>query len=398
MKKKLGVLLIAIMLIGSGCNMGEGKKDNGINQSVEVFDDVQNQRGEDNSEKLFQDESMPNIVGNSFANLGYACLFGGRGDLERTGRVTGQGNELFFYELGSIYKIDESGKKIEICSASDASSINVIGDTLYYLEGTDVYSIKTDGTEKPHLLKGVMSPFIVYNNAIYYVSFSSMGGIVEEYYIAKYLIEGNEPQLVINMGDRKPTLAGINPVYDDAIIYYYQIEDYQNPDYRALYYARYSVVCENFSGERIYSGEYIAPDYGANNAILFTICAENYNYVIWHHNAEFHTPILSLNVLDCSQFKKLTYIEETGYYIPRNCYKNDLVVYTTVGLIRVSSEKIQSYDSDSDAIVGDVIIENEGVSICEVYVVGEYVYYTTDLYSQANLYRVKIDGTLMEDI
>lgn len=63
---------------------------------------------------------------------------------------------------------------------------------------------------------------------------------------------------------------------------------------------------------------------------------------------------------------------------------------------------MENEDINGQSIIADnlnvQLIVSENTSIREVYVVDDYIYYTIDGYENANLYRIKIDGTGWEEL
>ena len=179
MKSKLLAVILLMSVFSVGCGeqeVGRNENNNQVGEeNVTYYEDSQDKNEvsseavniEDSYEQVVEEYSgYINMIGNDFANLNYQCSFkiNSHG---QTGRVTAQGDNVYFYESGYIYQMNADGDKQTICSAEDASSLNIIGDTLYFLEGTRIYSVKTDGSTKEELLINVLAPFIVCDNCIY---------------------------------------------------------------------------------------------------------------------------------------------------------------------------------------------------------------------------------------
>lgn len=335
-----------------------------------------------------------NMVGNSFSNLNYQCSFriNSHG---YTGRVTSQGDNVYFYEAGFIYMMNSNGDKQAICSAQDASSLNVIGDTVYFLEGNKIYSVKTYEGIKEELLINVLAPFIVCDNCIYYVTSANVSATKSEYYISKYDIDENQPQESMSVGEYLPALIAINNEQNDSVIFYYEMEPYQHPEYNALYYDCYYLGSYNFDNGNIIGEEIMAP-LNSCNSYFSAIPSNNYIYVGWYCDDDFGDTIFKLYCYDINNLELMTSKEDSEYFIPINSHMDNLIFKSASRLALVLSESIQ--DPNHMGIIEEYTILNEETQLSEVYVIGDYIYYTMSDYHNSNLYRIKIDGTCWEDI
>lgn len=341
-----------------------------------------------------------NKVGNTYANLGYQCGFLTHTTLSSTGRITSQGDLVYFYEQGAIYELDKTGKKREICRVVDASSLNIIGNMLYYLQGNGIYCVNINSGEIMEVVKNVYGPFIVCNNFIYYVTSSNSTATIYEYYINRYYLNEARPQDSISVGDKLPILAGVNVENSDIVTYYYRTENYDHPNYKALVYAQYVVHETNFNGGGI-SRNYVAPVNG-NDAYCFVMHADDYIYISQYvYDPYSYKYPFSLNMFSKSDDTEANFIENVDIGNIRNCYNNDLIVSDWTdgkqGLYIIPYEDIGHYREGESIIKKNLIIE-EKETIYEVYVVGEYLYYTMNSYNEASVYRVKLDGSGWEDI
>ena len=377
------VLIFFCCMISSGCGSD-------ISENKVVY--------ENKKESIVFDNT--NVVGNSFSNLGYQCVSGSVGT--ETGRVTSQGNVVCFFEKGVIYGLSPNGKKISICAADNASSLNIIGNTIYYLEDSMIYGVNINSGEKEEILTMVSGPFFVYNDVIYYVQSSNASATTYEYHICKYFIGENREER-INVGEKMPILVGLEPQNENRVIFYYEMDAYQHPSYTALWYGRHNLVCADFDGNVYFNKEYIAPFYGVDNVEFYALLTESYLYATQYCEEDGigGQYIFSVDSLDNSQYLSANELEVYGYIEPRNSYKDDLIIYGNIqekfGLYLLENEDINGQSIIADNLNVQLIV-SENTSIREVYVVDDYIYYTIDDYENANLYRIKIDGTGWEEL
>ena len=350
------------------------------------------------TETIEDENRTVNTIGNSYSNLGYHCGFNGSRNPAYTGRVTGQDGSVFFYENGAIYSVDTSNSKKVICYANNASSLNVVGDTLYYLEGTTIYSVKLDGSEQTELLINVLAPFIVYKDAIYYVSSSNISATMFEYYICRYLINQNEPQLSISVGDKMPILVGFNENKNDELIFYYKAENIQDTHYTNFYFENYDLVSVDFGANVWSTLRKFIEGSTHNEYLFFPIMGDNHLYTIQYVGEYLRGETVLFDVLDAGRFETLLAVEDTLTNPPWNLYGNSLIVSDWQELYLVSEERMWNEDFSDGRLNGEHLIIQENHNILEVYVIDDYVYYTIETYEHANLYRVRIDGTGWEDI
>lgn len=402
MRNKLLAAVLIIFVFLTGCGGQENGKYANNNQSGEeklTYDeDIQDKseatNTEDSQEQTREEYSgYVNTIGNSFANLNYQCNFK-TDSYAQTGRVTSQGDDIYFYELGYIYQLNSEGDKKIICSAKDASSLNIIGDTLYFLEGTEIYSVKINGGEKEELLIKVLAPFIICDNNLYYITSSNVSATRYEYFICRYKINGGGPQASVSVGESFPTLVAINQEQNDSVIFYYQMENYQDPHYNALHYARYYLGSYDFESGNTIGKEMIAPLHNCDSYFA-AIPSDNYIYASWYC-AGFGISDFEINCIDKTNFELISDKESSRYIIPVNSTANDLVLKANSSLVFASADSIQNpnvYD-----IQEEYTILREETQVAEVYIVGDYIYYTMTDYHNSNLYRIRIDGTGWEEL
>ena len=407
MRGKLVATILLISVFLTGCQeqeVGKGEDNNEISEeSLTYYEDNQD-KSEEPSEVLNTEESVEqvveayngyiNTVGNDFANLNYQCSFTGNSH-GQTGRVTAQGDNVYFYELGYIYQMNKDGYKQIICPAEDASSLNIIGDTLYYLEGTQIYSVKINDGTKEELLIKVLAPFLVCDNCIYYVTSANISATRSEYFICEYKINANEPQRTVSLGEYIPTLVAINEEQNNSVIFYYEKEPYQDSNYNALHYDCYYLGSYNFDSGNMMGQEIIAPLYNCN-AHFSAIPSDDYIYASWYCDKEFDRIILKVYCLDIMNLELITSKENSGYFIPVNSTGNNLVFKSASRLALVLSDAIQN--PDYIGIIDEGTILSEETQISEVYIVDNYIYYTIKDYHSSNLYRIRIDGTGWEEV
>lgn len=350
---------------------------------------------EEPSTNVENENIVINQYGNAFSNLGSQCS--GYSFLpEDFGRVTGQDDKTYFYELYNLYCMDSKGEKTVVCPTNEISCLNIIGDTLYFLEGTKIWSVKTDGSEKKELLINVCGSFFVSQNSIIYVTKSNITATRTEFFICRYLIDGNEPQQSISTGEMEPILIGMGP--NDTVFYYYQIDPIEEKtgwSYKN-YYQRYALFESDFTGEKNNYYEHVAavPNAEVN---LWAMCSKDNIYII-EKSSSMSRSVTNVSMINpnLSFSEILLYAVDSTEKSPRNCYENDLLMTHYYE----GSVFLYLYGAQKDGSWGrkNIVLE-EKTGIKEVYVINDYVYYTVDdSYYNANLYRIKIDGTCWEDI
>ena len=292
--------------------------------------------------------------------------------------------------------LDEEDNKIAVCSVDNAQSLNVIGDEIYYLEGGCIYCTSKDGSSITKLISDVNSPFFVYNDAIYYVTRFNVTATSYEYYICKYDIKENEMQKSINMGEKIPTIVGVEK--DDVVACYYRESVEQDSDNPTLFSVCDRLVSIGFTEGIIRSKSFTTNGVSPIVYDFYAIYAKDYIYVNRTHswNNKFGVD----SVIPSSFTVESQVIKETNVDF-KNCYNNDWIVYGEIegqrGLYLISEDTIGNLELTLD---NARLIIQEKYDVSEVYVAGEYIYYTLDTsgYKHGNLYRVKIDGTSWEDI
>lgn len=98
------------------------------------------------------------------------------GNLVNGGLATIQGEWIYYADSTKISRIktNSTGKQT-ILTVSNAYSLNVVGDWIYFVNGSDentVYRIKTDGTGKKKLCGGYVNQIIATKDWVYYLELS----------------------------------------------------------------------------------------------------------------------------------------------------------------------------------------------------------------------------------
>ena len=142
-----------------------------------------------------------NIVRNTYGNT--------IGNMANGGYVAQQGDWIYYYDRGyglSKIKIDETNKTL--ITDDHIENINVIGDWIYYINGSDqgtIYKIRTDGTEKTKICNmDLVWDLIVVADWMYYSKYDSN---TFSYKLYKMKTDGTEQ-----------TMFSTNDSYDDFIV------------------------------------------------------------------------------------------------------------------------------------------------------------------------------------
>jgi len=336
-------------------------------------------------EKKEEYNGVKNEYGNSFNNLGFHCV--NVATCGYTGRVTSQGGTTYFYEKNAICSIDANGEITQICNAQNASSLNVMGNTLYYLEGEKVYSVNINGGSRTELLINVCGPFFVWDDSIIYVTQSNMTATRQEYYICRYFIDKQEPQQTISTGETFPTIIGKGK--SDSVMFGYETQSYVEETGWSYTnnYERYAIIDCDFEGNIISENIYMASE-PSKKGDFYPFLAKDYLFIMYTFEDSYYC--MNTDIYSVNENYEMNREHSYNFKTYMNCWGNDIVYEYAKTLCL---EKI----IQSEYSCKDIISEN--YPIFEFYVVGDYVYYTIeDSYREAELYRVKIDGTDWEDI
>lgn len=411
----LGVLVLVILLCVLLGNKDSDSKDSGKSKSKvekEADKDLDTNMGNEYDEEDEENggfsvleqivtptckDGVVNKQGNSANNLAYQSAIL-RGQFSAvSGRVTGQGESVYYYQKGKICRMDGNGNKSEICSVVYASCLNVIGDTLFYLQSEDIYAVDIMGGEPNKLISDVVGNFLVCENSIYYISRESASGTTYNYYVNEYSLNKNAVVKRIEAGNISPTLVSVNPD-NDEILYFYQQEDPKYSNY-VVNFQPFDMVVSNFDGKR---EVYTYDDTESGDTGLL----EMEGYMLIDDGAWYfiQTPPLKTRSTIHKLSKETYEVEECTELelcMIKNCYDNEFIIETVTknssNLRRIALDGIDVNDEEASILMEDIIIEEQAL-ILEVYVVGEYIYYTLDEYDKASLYRVKMDGTGWEEL
>lgn len=327
-------------------------------------------------------EDEINTLGNSYANLSLACVYLTYGEKtdRLTGRVTGQGDWIYWYENGAIKKRNVQGDTFDLAYVEKASSLNVVGEWIYYLIDDRIERIRTDGKMQEIVLENVCGSFFVNENILYYVTNKAVSATNYEYYIQEYdieekcVIQSYTAEYVAENNEACPVLIGI---YQNKIYYYYLKGIKLWDEYFTVGYFIYEISEDGTQKYNMYEGE-------LHDIFVVYMLEED---LIWAKYGD-GNPIIS--VWDIQSGIENQQINND---IVRNGYNKGIIGGPTFRkLYYVQEMNVQALEIDDWWTNGETIIE-EACDICEVYVVGEYIYYTIDDYEDAAVYRVKIDGT-----
>ena len=359
-------------------------------------------------EKAETVEGEEQKAGTQFSNLGYQCgvqyittLFDKAMKYD-TGRITYSDGILYFYEWDGIYAIDEDGERTKVCSAEGASSLNMNGRDLYFLEGTYIYKVNVKSGEKTEILsvEGKL-PFFMYGDIIYYVATEYITATQEEFCILGYDVDQKEEVVHINVGSEQPIIIEVTE--DGCITYYYLKSWVESEEQASRSDVCYELRRVNRDGDVVYSTEMESKNVYWSSFLEFTAFrGDNSIYATWTYNEQ-----SLVNVLNPEQFLNRAKVKaDDGYLQLKNSYKDDLIVYGMINgkkaLYLIPEDLLVSFDMNSP-LIKEIIYESSG--IVEVYVIGDYIYYTVEDvywggsdYDTDNLYRIKVDGTGWEDI
>lgn len=351
-------------------------------------------------------EEQAQKAGTQFNNLGYQCgvNYAEYEGVKRydTGRITYADGILYFYEFGSIYEVNEDGEKTQICSAEGASSLNMNGRDLYFLEGAYIYEVNVKTGEKVELLSAESGmPFFMYGDIIYYISTEQITATQEEFCILGYDVDKEEEVVHINVGSEQPRIVEVT---EDGFVTYYYLKSWtQNAEYKSRSDICYELRQVDEDGDVVYSAEFQTTNVDWSGFFEFTAFrGDNSIYATRTRNELFMT-----NVLNPEQFLNRETIESDSRQLQiKNSHKDDLIVYGWINgktaLYLVPEDLLTSFDVNSP-LIKEIVCE--GSEIVEVYVIGDYIYYTVEDdywgdndYDSDNLYRIKVDGTGWEDI
>lgn len=411
-KKEIGIAFIAMTLLflltgcGTAANQvsieSEGSDSTTISTNVKDIEETISSEGETQTSDFGKNENV-NIRGNEYGNLSVA-----------KGRMTSQNDTLFFYQNGAIYRKDGTESKEYLCSATSAESLNVLGDTLFYLENGHIYCIDTDGNNLREIAIGVLGPFIVYRDALYYVSCTNMTFSEQEYFICKYYLEENVPQDTISTGEYQPKLIGINEYMNDEVIYQMEINSVADEHYGNLKYKQFVVGLADFNThsvkENVYTSKWSNVD--SSDGYRFNVIpAEDILYIIQKSGSyEDNLDVINLKTFSKDGLDIELYYNALRNWGPicyptifRNSYKDGLIAeyyyYDTeveLSIRLITREAITT----SGGIEDNVKIVDEGAG--EVYVIGDELYYVIYIdnydYDSVRIGKIGIDGTGWQEL
>lgn len=372
-----------------GIDTNTGKEDEDYDKELSVLEQIVAPTCKD---------GVVNKQGNSVNNLAYkgAILKGQFSAL--SGRVTGQGGSVYYYQKGKIYRMDESGNKTEVCSVAVASCLNVIGDTLYYLHNEDIYAVDIMGGEPQKLIANVIGNFLMYENSIYYINRENASGTTYNYYVNEYSLDKYTVVKSIEAGNISPTLVNVNPDNNDEVIYFYQQDNSKYSSY-VVNFQPFDMVVSNFDGKKdLYTYDDTESwDTGLLDMEGYMLIDDDAWYFVQTPGTKTRSTIHKLS----KETYEVEACVELKLSLIKNCYNNEFIVENVTknssSLRRMALDRIDVNDEETSLLNENVIVEEQAL-ILEVYVVGEYIYYTLDAYDKAALYRIKVDGTGWEEL
>ena len=407
MLKKICITIsMMIFFVFSGCGASnEGADSTDVEISSEKSESIvpeyepqlENVIEEEIEETFFVpdcSEDEVNTLGNSYANLSLACVYLTPIDEEerasyRTGRVTGQGDWIYWYENYMIKKMNNQGEVYDLAYVENASSLNVVGDWIYYLVDNRIECIRTDGNLQNIVLENVHGAFFINDNMLYYVTNEAVSATTFEYCIKKYNIDERcvVQSYAIERGEFCPVLIGIN----QGEIYYYYLDLFVAEDWNSGYFI-YAITEDGLRLPHIHVNWQI----GMRCDFLAFMLDESLVYIRYTYDTFDPTPISVLS-FTTEESKKDDLPAYGPYMRIRNGYNGDLIISgagknSAFALYRVPETDVFELEAENWLIGREIIIE-ETSNIYEVYVVGDYIYYVIGRYADGPVYRVKMDGT-----
>jgi len=301
------------------------------------------------------------LINNIFSTPGNTS-----GNLYLMGVAAKQGEWIYFADLnGGIYKSKEDGSElVQLVNGTDkAYSINIVDDWLYYTVPGTIYKIKTDGSNKTKII-GIPAMLFhkisVIGDTIYYIYISEDASL----WFAKVNTDGSG-HTILNKQDVMDSLNIVgNWIYyknsDDGKVYKIKVDSSN----------RSKIVDNMVSQVIVYKGY-----------IYYSVSGEIYR-----------------TKLDGSEKVSIARGDSDVDYRDINI-SNDYIYY--VGGIDGSLYKVKTDGSNKSRVVNINTLDIESAdqaSISLPNIVGDWIYYTCDIYSYrdgltTNLYRVKIDGS-----
>lgn len=398
-------ILICVILKTKDYDSGSSKKnENKLEREKDTKKTTEKEYDKDAEEERIRDttckDGVINRQGNSFNNLSYQSALIGANPPEFSGRVTGQGESVYYYLAGKICRLDGQGNRTEICSEKYASCLNVIGNTLYYLKKGEIYSVDIMGGEPQKRVSGVIGNFFIFEGTIYYVNCEKATGTTYNFFVNEYSLDKGQVERSIEAGNYMPTLVSVNPDKNGEIIYFYQQKNQSYPNYTANGQP-FDVIRTDLDGNKeVYSYDDSNSLQDSNGYMLLGL--DSWYFSLVHDQY----PDFVMHRVDNETHSVIGCVEESisDWYdikMPKNSYGDKLIFgiisENGYGLHCITFEEIHGITSKTELMNETLIIAEQEI-IEETYVLGEYIYYTLGEYANATLYRVKVDGSDWEEL
>lgn len=296
------------------------------------------------------------------------------GNIANGGRVAGQGNWNYYVYCNSIMKIDDEGNTSKILSGANASSLNLIGDWLYYGRGSDIYKVRTDGTKNQLIVSNVYRDFFVADSSIYFIRKDPADE--SAYELASYSIKDGKVRVWINelKSEIKDSPGRTRRNYRFL------------PRIVGLYGKDLLPVVEFSDGRlgKIENDEMVYFNVGEGFEYFFVEGERLFGFRKSHgiFSANPNGEILVYNLLENKEEKHLVY---DGWIEELNATGETLIFAADNAI------KIHNYSRVEENLANNVwdkiVVMEEGNS-SQISVVGNWIYY----FYEAELYRVDING------
>lgn len=331
-----------------------------------------------------------NTYGNNFGNLLYNY-----GHEYKVGQITSQGDWVYYYQYGKINKKNViSGEEIYVTSATNAVSLNVIGDYIYYLEEATIVKVRTDGEGKEELITNVASDyFLASDQTIAYVIGRQVSSQSFVYSVEVISIKDNKKYTLDTDATDLPQLICMH----DSDIYFCL----NYPEYGLIQV--YKINCtsgSSYSNEMVFEREY---DFQVSAKTQMT-CDDHF-FVM---KVPFIDNVYDFTILKYDMdAKHLTELVEHADSKAVSCaslygvYDNHFISGVLQALILIDDSELQEIYSHQGFLdvkynFGTMIVDDEMAD--EVYLLGDRVYYTSkndksNPYGEKTIYSVGVDGT-----
>ena len=278
----------------------------------------------------------------------------------RFGKVTAQGNWVYFAgSNGGIYRMRNDKSEIQRICDSWAVSLNVVGEWMYFVQsGTEggIYKVKIDGTEKTKISNVISYKVYVEGEWVYYTSNYSGGKL--------YRMK-NDGSLVMQILNEDCC----NYIIKDGYVYYTKASD------RLVYKCNLdgkgkTILCAGFGGEFLSL---------VGKKLVVT---DGYDVLSVKLDGNGFTSFGTRNV----QYSFLNGNDGWVYYL-RHDFRNGVNEMSTFGRMKPDgSQRTDIYEYN---------FLNHANTFINV--VNGWIYFQNE-YDNDTLYRVKIDGTIVERV